>query len=138
MQSRDCAHAFQMVTGRYLTVGLACALLHNAIVISGDWAGVHYAVSTLLSFAIVVALGYWLHSGWTFSGTRRSGMSLGRYVVMASANYPMSVAGMFVLVDRLGWSVPAATPIVTLLLATLNFFGSRWALRARQLPGERT
>jgi hypothetical protein len=40
-----------MVTGRYLTVGLTCAVLHNAIVIAGDRVGLHYAVSSLISFA---------------------------------------------------------------------------------------
>jgi putative flippase GtrA len=126
-----------MVTGRYLAVGLACALLHNAIVIAGDSAGVHYAVSTLFSFAIVVVLGYRLHSGWTFPGTSRSGMSFARYAAMASANYPLSVAGMFVFVDRLGLTVPVASPIVTVLLTALNFFGNRWALRAGRSPAER-
>ena len=126
------------VTGRYLAVGLACALLYNAIVIAGDWAGVHYAVSTLFAFAIVLALGYRLHSGWTFPGAARSGMSFARYTAMASANYPLSLAGMFVFVDLLGLSVPVATPIVTVLLTVVNFVGNRWALRAGRPSGERT
>jgi len=127
-----------MVTGRHLTVGLACALLHNAIVITGDWAGLHYVVSTLFSFAIVVVVGYWLHSGWTFPGTTRDGTSFTRYTAMASANYPVSLAGMFVLVDLAGISVPVATPVVTALMVVWNFFWSRWALRAGQSTGERT
>src|SRR2546423_9596734 len=105
-----------MVTGRYLAVGLGCALLHNAIVISGDWAGLHYAVSSLFSFAIVVVVGYRLHSGWTFPGTTRDGTSFAKYAAMASTNYPMSLAGMFVFVDHFGISVPVATPVVTALL----------------------
>ena len=98
-----------IVTGRYLAVGLPCALVYNALVISGDLVGVHYAVSTLFSFAIVLALRYRLHSGRTFPGTARSGISFARYAVMASANYPLSLAGMFVFGDLLGLSVPVAT-----------------------------
>ena len=128
---------FTGVPGRYLAVGLACALVYNAAVIAGDRAGVHYAVSTLFAFGIVVALGYRLHSGWTFPGTPRSGMSFARYTAMASANYPMSLAGMFLFVDYLGLSVPVATPIVTVLLTAVNFVGSRWALRVGRRREER-
>ena len=119
-----------MVAGRALTVGLLCALLHNAIVILGDWIGLHYAVSLALSFVIVVVFGYWLHSGWTFRGAVRSGSSFRRYALIASANYPLSLAGMFVFVDLLMLSVPLASPIVTVLLFGMNFVGNRWALRA--------
>jgi hypothetical protein len=28
--------------------------------IGGDWAGLHYVASSFISFAIVVAFGYWL------------------------------------------------------------------------------
>lgn len=119
-----------MVAGRVLMVGLLCALLHNAIMISGDWIGLHYAVSLVFSFAIVVVFGYWLHSGWTFKGVVRSGSSFRRYVLVASANYPLSLAGMFVFVDLLTLSVPVASPIVTVLLFGANFAGNRWALRA--------
>jgi putative flippase GtrA len=114
---------------RFLSVGLACALLHNAIMIACDRMGLHYAASSCVSFLIVVAFGYLLHSRWTFSGAQRSGASLARYVLMASANLPLSIAGMFVLVDLARVSVPVATPLVTVLLALFNYGGSRWALR---------
>jgi putative flippase GtrA len=119
-----------MVIGRFFTVGLACALLHNAIMIGGDWAGLHYVASSFVSFALVVLLGYWLHSGWTFKAAVRSETSFGRYVLVASANYPLSLAGMFVLVDLLGFSVPLASPILTVILFAVNFAGNRWALSA--------
>ena len=118
-----------------MTVGLACALVHNAIMIIGDWLGLHYAVSLIFSFLIVVVIGYRLHSGWTFSEAERSRSSYGRYAVVASANYPMSLAGMFVFVDLVGLSVPIASPVVTVLLFGTNFLGNRWALRASATRG---
>src|SRR5262245_33075152 len=121
-----------MVPARYVTVGLACALLYNAIVIAGDRIGLHYAWSLLISFAIVVVLGYRLHSGWTFPGAVRDSTSFVRYTFMVSFNYPAMVAGLFVFVDLLRLPVPVAMPIVTVLSMALNFFGSRWALRARR------
>jgi putative flippase GtrA len=119
-----------MIVGRALVVGLACALLHNAIMIAGDLAGLHYALSLVVSFVIVVVAGYWLHSGWTFA-TPRSGAAFRRYAMIAAANYPMSLAGMFVSVDLVGLSVPVASPIVTVVLFALNFAGNRWALGAQ-------
>ena len=121
-----------MTAGRALVVGLICAIAHNVIMIVGDWFGLHYAVSLVFSFLIVVVLGYRLHSGWTFRGAARTRESFGRYALIASANYPTSLAGMFVFVDLLHFSVPVASPIVTVLLFALNFAGNRWALRAAQ------
>ena len=119
-----------MLAGRFALVGLACALLHNAIMIAGDFAGLHYAVSSVISFAIVAAVGYGLHSAWTFPGARRGATSFTRYALSMSANLPLFVAGMFVLVDLLGLSVPVAAPLVTVALLAFNFVATRWALRA--------
>ncbi len=120
-----------MVLGRYFTVGVTCALLHNAIMIGGDWLGLHYVASCFISFAIVVLVGYRLHSGWTFRAAERSAPSLARYVLVASANLPMALAGFFLLVDLFGLPVPIASPLLTLALLAVNFVGNRWALRAR-------
>jgi putative flippase GtrA len=120
-----------MVVGRFFTVGLVCALTHNAIMIGGDWAGLHYVASSFVSFAVVVALGYWLHSAWTFPGAQRSRMSFARYAVTMALNLPLSIAGMFVFVDLAGLSVAISAPLVTVLLAAFNFIGGRWALRVQ-------
>jgi len=126
-----------MVVGRFFSVGLVCALLHNAIMIGGDWLGLHYVVSTFVSFAIVVLLGYGLHSSWTFPGAQRGAMSFARYTFTMALNLPLSLAGMFVLVDLAGLGVPIAAPAVTVMLAAFNFVGGRWALRARRAQSTR-
>jgi putative flippase GtrA len=119
-----------MLLPRFFTVGLACALLHNAIMIGGDWLGLHYVASSLLSFAIVSGFGYWLHSAWTFPGAQRGRTPFTRYALTMSVNLPLSIAGMFVFVDLAGLPVSVAAPLVTVLLAAFNFLGARWALRA--------
>ncbi len=126
-----------MVVGRFFSVGLLCALLHNAIMIGGDWLGLHYVASSFVSFAIVVLAGYWLHSSWTFPGAQRGGMSFARYTLTMALNLPLSLAGMFVLVDLVGLGVPIAAPAVTVMLAAFNFVGGRWALRARRAQSTR-
>lgn len=127
-----------MVIKRFLAVGLACALLHNATMLAGDWLGLHYVASSFISFAIVVAFGYRLHSAWTFPGAERGRTPFARYALMAGANLPLSIAGMFLFVDMRGLSVPIATPLVTVLLALFNFVGGKWALRAGRAPLSRT
>ena len=126
-----------MVIGRFFMVGLTCALLHNAIMIVGDWFGLHYVASSFISFAIVVVVGYRLHSGWTFRAAERSGPSFARYALVASANLPMALAGMFLLVDLAGLTVPIASPLLTVVLFAMNFVGNRWALKARLNPRAR-
>jgi len=119
------------VASRFFTVGLACALLHNAIMIGGDRAGLHYVASSFISFAVVVLFGYWLHSGWTFPGAERGRVTLARYTLTMALNLPLSIAGMYVFVDLADIAVPLAAPLVTVLLAAFNFIGGRWALRVR-------
>jgi len=119
-----------MVLERFFTVGLACALLHNAIMIAGDWLGLHYVASSVLSFASVTGFGYWMHSGWSFPGAQRGRTPFARYALMMSANLPLSIAGMFVFVDLARLPVAVAAPAVTVLLTAFNFLGARWALRA--------
>lgn len=118
-----------MLAGRFVAVGLACALLHNAIMIAGDFLGLHYAISSLISFAIVAAAGYAMHSAWTFPGAERGALSFGRYALSMSANLPLFVAGMYLVVDLAGVSVPLAAPAVTVGLLAFNFVATRWALR---------
>jgi putative flippase GtrA len=120
-----------MVVGRFFTVGLVCVLTHNAIMIGGDWLGLHYVASSLVSFAVVVMLGFWLHSAWTFPGAQRSRVSFARYAVTMALNLPLSIAGMFGFVDLAGFPVALAAPLVTVLLAAFNFIAGRWALAAQ-------
>lgn len=126
-----------MVASRFFSVGLLCALLHNAIMIGGDWLGLHYVAASLVSFAIVVLVGYLLHSGWTFPGAQRGGLPFARYALTMALNLPLSLAGMFVLVDLAGLGVPLAAPAVTVMLAAFNFVGGRWALRAGRAQSRR-
>jgi putative flippase GtrA len=119
-----------MLLARFYSVGLACALLHNLILIAGDFLGLHYVLSSLISFAVVVAFGYALHSVWTFPRAERGQMSFARYALSMSANLPLFVAGMFAFVDLAGLAVPVSAVLMTVLLMAFNFIATRWALRA--------
>ena len=120
-----------MVLGRFFGVGLACALLHNAVMIGADRLGAHYAAAAVASFVIVVLFGYWLHTAWTWPHAPRAAVSLARYALGMSANLPLFIACMFVLVELLALPVLIAVPAATVLLFLFNFVATRWALRGR-------
>jgi putative flippase GtrA len=122
---------------RYVIVGLTCTLLHNAIMIGCDLIGIHYVVSSLISYGIVVVVGFALHSWFTFQQTP-SIKSFLRYAVSMAANYPASVALMFVFCDLARLPVAAAAPLSTLVLFAWNFLSSRWAITGSAINGYRT
>jgi putative flippase GtrA len=112
---------------RYLLVGFTCAVLHNAIVISFDHVGIHYAVASAVSFVVIVLIGYLLHTGLTYEQPRSLG-TLARYTAAMAANFPLTVGFLFLLVTIAGLPVFVAAPIGTVLLFGWNFLASRWAI----------
>lgn len=117
---------------RYAIVGLACALLHNVIMIGLDRWHLHYALSALVSFAVVVLVGYALHVSYTFR-EQTSLASLWRYTVGMATNYPLNVALLFLMCDVAGLPMVIAAPAATVLLFGWNFLLSRWAI-VRSVP----
>ena len=117
-------------SGRYLAVGATCAVLNSVILIVLDRFGVHYAVSSLISFVVVVAVGYSLHSWFTFR-VRRGLSTFLLYVLALAANYPLQVVLLYLMVDLGRLPIVVASPASTLILAGWNFFATRWALVRR-------
>jgi len=120
---------------RYVVVGLACALLHNAVMIGGDLLGIHYVVSTLISYFVVVVFGFALHCGFTFSQPSSVRVFL-RYAAGMATNYPASIVLMFLFCDGAGLSVAVAAPLTTVLLFAWNYLAARWAIVRRPAAKE--
>jgi putative flippase GtrA len=112
---------------RFALVGLVCAAAHNVIMIGADRWAVHYVWSCVLSYLLVVVLGFALHVRFTYQQVPTLG-SFWRYCVSMAANYPITLALLFVLCDVLGWRVTIAAPTATVLMMVWNFFASRWAI----------
>ena len=115
------------VPTRFAIVGLVCAATHNAIVISAVWLGLHYALACVISYLVVVVLGFVLHVRFTFEKPATAA-SFWRYAVGMAANYPLTLALLFVMCDIGGWPVTVAAPVATVLLIVWNFLASRWAI----------
>lgn len=115
------------VAARYLIVGGVCAVAHNAIVLGADRLGFHYVAGCLLSYVLVVLLGFALHVRYTFA-VLPTLAAFWRYSVSMAANYPLTLALLFLMCDVAGWPVAIAAPVATVMLIAWNFVASRWAL----------
>jgi putative flippase GtrA len=121
-------------SSRFAIVGLVCALAHNAILIGLDRWHIHYAISCVVSYVVVVLVGYALHVRFTFS-ERASVASFWRYALSMAANYPLMLALLFVMCDVAGLPVEIAAPAATVLMFGWNYVSSRWAIvRSSAVP----
>lgn len=115
---------------RYLLVGAVCALLANFILISFDYVGIHYIISSAVAFAMTVLLAYALHTRWTF-GAERSFVGLLRYGAAMSLNFPLSVLLLFVLISLAGLKMAIAAPVATVLQTAFNYLATTALMRPR-------
>ena len=115
---------------RYITVGAVCALTHNVIMISADFAGLHYLAGTLLSFAVVTPLGYFLHCRFTFQRAHSLDGFL-RFMAGIAVGYPLSLALMVLFCSGLQLPVIIAAPLATAALFVFNYVSAHWAIVRR-------
>lgn len=123
-----------LVGGRYALVAGACLVTHNLVMIVGDQAGIAMPLLVVLSFAIVVVLGFSLHSRFTFA-VQADARSLLRYAGAMAANMPVTIALLWLFCTILHWPMAIAAPTATVLLVVANFFASQWAIVAGRERG---
>lgn len=121
---------------RYLGVSGICMAAHVTVLIVADRAGLALAPAFVLSFAIVVAIGYLLHARFTFS-IPPGAASFSQYVLAMAAMIPVSAAWLWLFARGLGWPMPLAAPAGALASAAVNFLLVRWSFAPRALIGQR-
>ena len=119
---------------RYVLVSGTCLVVHNIVMIAGDSAGFAMPISLTTSFCIVVLLGFWLHSRFTFA-VRGGAASLLRYTAAMATNLPLTFILLWLFAEMLRWPMIVAAPAATLILVIVNFFASRWAIGSRRPHG---
>jgi putative flippase GtrA len=120
--------------GRYALVAGCCLVTHNLVMILGDHAGAPMPPLLLISFGVVVLLGFTLHSRFTFE-TQSDGRSLLRYTGAMAANLPVTFVLLWLFLNLFGWPMVIASPATTALMLILNFFASQWAITAGRQKG---
>lgn len=118
----------------YAMVGGLCTLLNLAV----QWLctsvlGMHYLLSTLISFFTLAPLGFWLQKRITFRTPRTAAtVEWPRYLATMGASLAANVGLMYLLVSLLSVWYLAAALIVTALLLGANFLvNDRWSFRLR-------
>ncbi|KRA83788.1 GtrA family protein [Altererythrobacter sp. Root672] len=113
--------------GPYAIIAAICAGLNLVILLAGDRAGFHYAISTTLSFLVCVVVGYLLHCRFTFM-VEPGFPALALYTAAMGANYPLAMLAIWLFHDQLDWPMLLSAPASTLALTLYNFLSSRWAV----------
>lgn len=117
-------------SGRYLVIGLCCAVLNNVILIGADFAGLHYVSATLLTFATTVPLAYLAHATWSFSA-ERSWRAFGRFVLGSISSLLVAAAAIAFFCGALDLPMIVGAPSATLAMTVYNFLMARWAVTNR-------
>ena len=115
----------------YLAVSGICWLTHNAIMIVGDAGGLPLIGSAVTSFLLVCAIGYLLHSHFTFAAARGWHEFL-RYSAAMLPNLPLSTLLLWLLWAWVGLPMAVAAPTGTVIMLGANFFATRWAIAMRR------
>lgn len=112
---------------RYAQIGLACAVLTNAVITGMDQFGTHYLVSTATAAIAVTPFAFLLHCHHTYR-IAPSLTGLARFCAGIALGSALTFVSMVVLCDGLGLSATAAAPITTVVLFFWNYLATRWAL----------
>ncbi len=123
---------------RYGMVAGVCFVLGSVLIPAFAALGLHYAVATILAFAIVTVVGFACHCRWTFQ-VERSIDGFLRYAGAMLLNLPLTIILIGLAHDGLGWSIAWSAPLASLVLFSWNFLAVRWAVlrtsRGRTVKG---
>lgn len=118
-----------MTLPRFVIVGGSCALLNTVLVIVLVNHGLSDTIASVVAFGPVLLVGYSLHCWFTF-GAEPSRTSFIQYALAVSANFPLWIAGLFVLCNLLRLDIAIAAPALTAVLFAWNFASAKWIFRA--------
>jgi putative flippase GtrA len=119
----------------YAFVGGTCAALNLlALWLLTSVLGLHYLLSTMISFFTLTPLGFWLQKLLTFRTPRAAApVEWPRYFVTMGSSFAANIALMYILVSLLGVWYLAASVVVTVVLLASNFVvNDRWSFALRR------
>jgi putative flippase GtrA len=113
---------------RYLVIGAVCAVLNNLILICGDALGLHYAVSIMITFALVLPATYLAHAHWTFD-IRLSWVGFGRFLLGSVISLLVASSTIWLFRGLLLLPMAVTAPLATVTMTAYNYIMTRWAMR---------
>ena len=119
----------------YASVGGICTLLNLAVLwLLTSALGVHYLLSTMISFFTLTPVAFWLNKIVTFRTPRSAArVEWPRYFATMASSFAANLGLMYLFVSVLGMWYLAASVFVTLLLLAGNFLvNDRWSFAVRR------
>jgi putative flippase GtrA len=119
----------------YAVVGGSCTLLNLAVLwLLTSVLGLHYLMSTMISFITLTPVGFWLQKLVTFRTPHTAaGVEWPRYFVTMGSSFAANLGLMYLLVSLVGLWYLAASLLVTLVLLATNFLvNDRWSFALRR------
>ena len=119
----------------YAIVGGVCTLLNLAVLwLLTSVLGLHYLVSTMISFFSLTPVGFWLQKVVTFRTPRAAAsVEWPRYLATMGSSFVANLGMMYVLVSLLGlWYLAASLIVIVVLLATNFLLNDRWSFALRR------
>ncbi|HEY5900001.1 MAG TPA: GtrA family protein [Burkholderiales bacterium] len=119
----------------YAMMGGICTLLNLVVLwLLTSVLGLHYLVSTLISFFTLTPVGFWLQKIVTFRTPRgRAHIEWPRYFITMGSSLAANLGLMYVLVSLAGLWYLAASLVVTAALLAANFLlNDRWSFALRR------
>jgi putative flippase GtrA len=114
----------------YAAVGGTVTLLNLGVLwLCTSVIGLHYLVSTMISFTTLTPAAFWLQKLLTFRTPRAAApVEWPRYFATMAASLAANLALMYALVSLLGLWYLAASVVVTVALLAANFLvNDRWS-----------
>lgn len=119
----------------YAIVGALCTLVNLAVLwVLTSVVGLHYLVSTMISFFTLTPVGFWLQKMVTFRTPRQAArVELPRYFATMGSSFAANLGLMYLLVSLVGLWYLAASVVVTVFLLAANFLvNDRWSFALRR------
>jgi putative flippase GtrA len=117
----------------YAAIGGSCTLVNLVVLwLLTSVLGLHYLVSTMISFFTLTPVGFWLNKILTFRTPREFvRVEWPRYVATMALSFGANLVLMYLLVTVLGLWYLAASLVVALTLLVVNFLANdRWSFEA--------
>ncbi len=119
----------------YAAIGGMVTLLNLAVLwVLTSVAGLHYLVSTMISFFTLAPLAFWMQKLVTFRTPRAAApVEWPRYLATMATSFAANLGLMYVLVSLLDLWYLAAAVVVTVMLLAANFLvNDRWSFALRR------
>lgn len=108
-----------------LTTVVNLAAYHGAI-----WLGLPYGIANGIAFVLAIAFAYVTNKIWVFESQTKTLRSfaeeIGKFLMARLGTFVFEMAGLWLMIDGLGWNEWIPKYLMTILVIVLNYVLSKW------------